>query len=99
MAQARVQALLIVPHPDPHVDILLRFLPHGVVLIAHKLNLQRVEEALDHGIVETVAPSAHAAHHLPVPQPMLVSQARVLRATIRVHEQVQMRILDRHGPA
>src|SRR5437868_8081077 len=60
-------------------------------MMVQPLRLKRVKEALDDGVVETVARAAHAADHAVPIEDVLVARTGVLPAAIGVVQQSRVR--------
>src|SRR5712692_4518339 len=73
-------------------DLRTSFMPGGIQATAHQLGFQRGEEALDHGVVPTIAGTAHRAPDSAADQPLLIRHRPILTASIRMMEES-----DRHG--
>ena len=64
-----------------------------------EFGLQRLEERLDHGVVEAVSLSRHRNHDAVLPQLSLVIEGAVLAATVRVVNEAGGRTPHGDGPA
>ena len=88
MPQVRVASPPIVEHLDIFKQALPGLLPGPVVLMAHQFILQRAEEALRYGIVETLALAAHTAFIVGVRQQLLIAYGAIGTALIRMDNNV-----------
>ena len=87
----------VVEHFNVAKDIAACFLPSGIDLPADALPFQQLEEAFGHGVVMTVASSAHAWLQVVASQESLPLMACKLgRFNRSSQHQVKLPILDTH---
>ena len=75
----------VVEHLDVAKDCAACFLPCRIGLFADAFTLEQLEEALRHGVVVAIAPSAHAGLQVVARQEALPFMAGELTALIGMH--------------
>ena len=90
VAKGRVQPTRVVEALDIAGDAVSGF-SAGRAQVTIEVDFERPEEAFDDGVVETVAPTAHAAADAVAGQFVLIARAGVLPAAIRVMDQTRDR--------
>ena len=76
-----------------------RFSPAPEDSAPDEFGLQRLEERLDHGVVEAVSLSRHRDHNAVLPQLGLIIEGAVLAASVRVVNEADGRAPHGDGPA
>src|SRR5215213_6153256 len=76
----------VVEHFDVIEQLILRLLPRGEPLVMNHLSLQHPEEAFRHSVVPTITFAAHALRAAPRREPPTEGRARVLAATVTMHQ-------------
>jgi hypothetical protein len=84
IAQCRMTTGSIVEHFDPFKNILPGLFPSEVAPMIHELRFQRMNEALDHGIVPAVPTPTHARRQAVPGQQLTVPGGGVLGASVRM---------------
>ena len=84
VAESGVTTQSIIGHFNVHNDVLCRLFPCAVLTMIDEFALQCAEEALDAGIVPTVACAAHAGGDAVFTQQTLIAARGILTAPIRV---------------
>src|SRR5436853_4360086 len=87
VAERLMQPLPIIEHLDKLEHLRTGFLPRVVIPVMDQLILERTKEALDHGVVITVALAAHAGHEALLGQDLLIGPAGIECPLIRVMDQ------------
>jgi len=104
IAERLMQPLPIIEHFDELEYLRPSLLPRVVIPVMDQLVLQRTEEALDDGVVVTVALATHAGHQALLGQHLLIRPARIQHPLIRMMDHAgcglplgQRHLEGRHG--
>jgi len=92
IAECGVPASPIIEHFEPLEDVLLCFCPCHITSMRYQLRFQRMEKALDDGIIPAVSAATHAHRDAMAGQELAVQESGILRAAVRVVQQFSHRV-------
>lgn len=89
IAQAGMSTLPVVEHFDVLADLSDRFRSRSMSLVTKQFLLERVEEALQWGVVPTVPLPIHGRNHLKLFYQLLIAAGTILAAPVGMVDQAK----------